>query len=112
MSHKLVDAVVMVLVPLQTNPGPVLVISAYTVELAVLLEREPTNPCGNMRLTLVIPEPPRGLTYWTSGFAPALSPPERLMVFVPMNVRVPLFTKGTVGLRPVRPSPNVAPGAA
>ena len=107
MSHRLVFPAAL-FVPVQTIPGPALVITAYTVELAKLFEMYPVAPWGKERF-VQYPEPAL-LVYLMSAIVPTLAM-GRLMVFVPFRVKVPQFTSRTAGLlATVGNSPKVAPG--
>ena len=95
MSHRLVFPATL-LVPVQTIPGPVLVITAYSVELATLFEMNPAAPWGSIRL-VQFPEPAMAPVYLMSAIVPRLAM-GRLMLFVPLRVKVPQFTSATAGL--------------
>src|SRR5215475_14870104 len=79
-------------VPVQTRPGPVLVMTAYSVELAALLETKPVAPWGKIKFVM-FPEPAMAPVYLMSGIVPRLTAP-RLMLFVPLSVNVPQLTNG------------------
>src|ERR1043165_9730168 len=93
-------------VPVQTMPGPVLVMTAYSVELATLLEPKPVAPCGRMRFVM-LPEPARAPVYLMTGIVPRLTA-ARLMLLVPLSVNVPQLTSGDAVF--VGTNPSVAPG--
>src|SRR5579885_1420254 len=109
MSHTFGAAL---LVPLQTSPGPVLVITALTVvyvpsKWVVML---PTTPCGNERLVNV-PEPAIAPVARIKARVPTLTAPTRAMVLLPFSVRVPQLTNGAEGLlAAVTARARVAPG--